>query len=226
MLREKFKKRNMLLLFLTLVALIVFIPQSENNPWMGFIVNIVNALILLSWIYAFSTNKKHLYLLSLIWIFIFIFFVIDITMWIRVAGSRLTYHFLIVWFYSFTIWVLFSNLLSVKKVSANTIFWAVNTFILLGLLWTTFYSTILFINPEAFSITFNQINGSTILYFSFCTLTTLGHWDIIPLTPIAKSAVILESIMWVMYIAIIIPRFIGLYIWDMKKRIEKIEKSI
>lgn len=227
MLKNENKNVNMLILFIILVALIILIPQSEDSEKIKIAVNIINAFILLSWIYAFSKNNENLYILFTLWIFIFLFFLIDLFFEITIWWIRITIPFLVTLFYIFTTSVLFSNLLNTKKVSSNTIFWAINTFILLWLLCSTIFWIILSINPNAFQITWNNWTIWTILYFSFCTITTLGHWDIIPISPIAKSVVILESIAWVMYVAIVIPRFISLYIWNIKNEFEKdVKKEI
>jgi hypothetical protein len=50
-----------------------------------------------------------------------------------------------------------------------------------------------------------------LLYFSFSTLTTTGFGDIVPLTRVARSAAIVESIIGQLFLAILIARLVGVY---------------
>jgi hypothetical protein len=49
------------------------------------------------------------------------------------------------------------------------------------------------------------------VFFSFVTLTTTGYGDIIPMTPHAQSAAIVEQLAGTFYIAVLIARLAGLY---------------
>ena len=53
---------------------------------------------------------------------------------------------------------------------------------------------------------------STISYFSYVTLTTLGYGDIGPLTPAARSLVTLEALLGQLFIAVLIARLVALHI--------------
>jgi hypothetical protein len=50
------------------------------------------------------------------------------------------------------------------------------------------------------------------VYFSFSTLTTLGYGDITPVAPHARIATSMQAIIGVLYTAILISRFVGIYI--------------
>jgi hypothetical protein len=50
-----------------------------------------------------------------------------------------------------------------------------------------------------------------LLYYSFSTLTTTGFGDIVPLTRVARSAAIVESIIGQLFLAILIARLVGVY---------------
>ena len=58
---------------------------------------------------------------------------------------------------------------------------------------------------------------STFNYFSFTTLTTLGYGDITPMTERAQSLAILEAITGVLFMALLISRLVGLYIYHSHK---------
>ena len=48
------------------------------------------------------------------------------------------------------------------------------------------------------------------LYFSVATLTTVGYGDTLPATDVTRSLAIIEGIFGVMYVAVMIARFVGL----------------
>ena len=48
-------------------------------------------------------------------------------------------------------------------------------------------------------------------YYSFATLTTLGYGDIIPRTSVARYVAVWEAIIGVLFIAILMARFVSLY---------------
>ena len=47
------------------------------------------------------------------------------------------------------------------------------------------------------------------IYYSFETLTTLGYGDILPMTPLAKTLIILEALIGPLYLAILIGRLVS-----------------
>ncbi|HEX6150530.1 potassium channel family protein [Nocardioides sp.] len=49
-----------------------------------------------------------------------------------------------------------------------------------------------------------------LLYLSFTTLTSVGLSDIVPVTPHARSIVIVEQVAGVMYVALVVARMVGL----------------
>jgi hypothetical protein len=53
-----------------------------------------------------------------------------------------------------------------------------------------------------------------LLYYSFTTLTTLGYGDITPIHPYARSLAVLESLVGVIYPAVLIARLVSLDVID------------
>jgi hypothetical protein len=52
---------------------------------------------------------------------------------------------------------------------------------------------------------------STILYFSFATLTATGMSDILPVAPVARILCVFEMVTGVLLIAVLIARLAGQY---------------
>lgn len=97
-------------------------------------------------------------------------------------------------------------------VDINVITGSVALYLILGYIWAVLYTLIIQISPEA-------IQGlepehwistlSTMTYFSFVTLTTLGYGDMSPTTPIAEVLVILEAVTGMFYFAVVVASLIS-----------------
>ena len=51
-----------------------------------------------------------------------------------------------------------------------------------------------------------------LLYLSFCTLTTLGYGDIIPLRGVAQTACYLEAVVGQIFLTVLVARLVGMHI--------------
>ncbi len=49
------------------------------------------------------------------------------------------------------------------------------------------------------------------MYFSFTVLTSTGFGEITPATPMARSLIVIEQVLGVMYVAFLIARLANLY---------------
>ena len=105
-----------------------------------------------------------------------------------------------------------SQVLLTGTVDINIIVGSVALYLLIGLIWSIFYTILLEFSPDAL----NGIdpgmwydNYPLTTYFSFVTLTTLGYGDISPATPVAQVIVILEAITGMFYLAVIVASLIG-----------------
>ncbi len=108
--------------------------------------------------------------------------------------------------------LLFLALFTTKEVSSRTIWQAISAYLLLGLAWASFYASIEALVPGSFrDSVFPDVamSFSTMIYFSFVTLATLGYGDILPTTQEARGLIIIEVLMGVLYMAILISRLVG-----------------
>jgi hypothetical protein len=123
----------------------------------------------------------------------------------------ITYIFVVALFL-FVVRMMLIKIFTTKKVTFETIGFAICTYLLLGSVFTIFYSGVVTINPDAFSQPINQAGsspGSILTYFSFVTLTTLGYGDISPISPLARSLAILEALTGTLFLAVLISRLVG-----------------
>jgi len=109
-------------------------------------------------------------------------------------------------------WLVGSQVLLTGHVDVNTIVGSVALYLLIGFIWSIFYTFLLEISPDALKGVEAGLwyeNLPTATYFSFVTLTTLGYGDISPAKPIAEVIVILEAVTGMFYLAVIVASLIG-----------------
>ncbi len=98
------------------------------------------------------------------------------------------------------------------EVDANKIVGSVTLYLLLGLIWTVLYLLVFLFDPHAFEGIGegNWMHSfSTMAYFSFTTLTTLGIGDIVAVNPIARFLAYLETITGLFYLAIVVSSLVS-----------------
>jgi hypothetical protein len=105
--------------------------------------------------------------------------------------------------------LILSSIFRANRVTPDLISGAVLAYLLLGICWGALYSLIELIQPGSFSFSHGDRDVSSLFYYSFVTLTTLGYGDILPLTKIARTTAYLESVTGVMFTAILIAGLVG-----------------
>lgn len=107
-------------------------------------------------------------------------------------------------------------LLKESDVTSETLWAAVNVYVLIGLGFAFGYAALSLFGLDAFTGKFmdqalrDQLHG--FVYFSFVTLTTLGFGDITPRGAFVGTLTYLEALIGQLYVAIMIARLVGLYI--------------
>lgn len=98
------------------------------------------------------------------------------------------------------------------EVTSNSIIGSICIFLLLGLIWVMLY----LLADEFITNAFSgiepaswHINFPDFIYFSFVTLTTLGFGDVLPLSPLVRFLVYMESVVGVFYMAIVVSSLVG-----------------
>lgn len=102
---------------------------------------------------------------------------------------------------------------------------AVAIYLLLAMTWAFAYALIAALDPNAFQETIavppNEVDTHRYMYFSFVTLTTLGLGDIVPLSPLARLLVILESMIGQLFPVILIARLVSLELYYRQRNFEQ-----
>ncbi len=105
------------------------------------------------------------------------------------------------------------QVLNSKRVTEDTLLGSVCAYILLGLAFGSAYEAVEFFSPGAIAGIDANAAGrvfSTVTYFSFVTLTTLGYGDLYPVHPFCQSLAIVESVVGVLFPSLIVARIIGI----------------
>ena len=117
-------------------------------------------------------------------------------------------------FYFITVSYLLGHALRREVLTMDKLYGAAAAFLMLGVLWGYFYLILLWFYPGALVINGELMSApppSTILYFSFVTLTATGMSDVMPIHPIARMLSVFEMITGVLFIAVLIARLAGTY---------------
>ena len=104
-------------------------------------------------------------------------------------------------------------MLSDTRATIDELFAAAAAYMLLALAWSMAFWAIEHLNPGAF-IAANPVlpehrTWFEFLYLSMTTLSTTGFGDIVPRSSAARSALILEQFVGVLYVALVISRLAG-----------------
>jgi voltage-gated potassium channel len=131
-------------------------------------------------------------------------------------------HLLLILFLGYVIWVMLRVIFDSRQVTFNTLCASLCVYLLLGLMWALAYSAEDLVDPAAFTNTvaadthpsWMRVGGgeTTVLYFSFATLTTLGYGDIVPTSPISRMLASSEAITGQLYLAVLVARLVGMHI--------------
>ena len=117
-------------------------------------------------------------------------------------------------------WAVARAVFAPGRVSYHRIVGAVLLYLLIALTFVALYLFVGRLIPKAFSgIVFEDdaALSSSIIYFSFVTLTTVGYGDILPIHPVARSLCNLESIFGQLYPATLLARLVTLEIEGRRK---------
>jgi len=101
------------------------------------------------------------------------------------------------------------------RVTFHRIVGAILVYLSIAVIFTALFTMIGLFVPHAFSgmvIEDNTALASSVIYFSFVTLTSTGYGDVFPLHPVARSLCNLETIIGQLYPATLLARLVSLEI--------------
>jgi len=200
-------------LLLTLLFLIVVAPSIRfGMPWL--VVELMFDLILLSGVYSVGPGRHN-------WPFLVMTMV---TLGARWSELLLDFSVLDVTALALTaIWlcyaisIIVTHLFQTRDVTLDTILGAVVTYLLAAVAFGVVFQIIETRSPGSFSGLPDDMGNrgevsSTMLYFSFVCITTMGYGDIVPISNLARPLAVLEGVFGQLYLAVMIARLVGLHL--------------
>jgi hypothetical protein len=111
---------------------------------------------------------------------------------------------------------LLSYVLDRRPITADKVFGAVSAYVLIAVLFATLFSMLQLVQPNAFHVAAandpdGALDWSGLMYFSFTVLTSTGFGEITPVTHQARSLIVVEQVLGVMYVAFLIARLANMY---------------
>jgi hypothetical protein len=198
-------------LFVTLLAFIALAPFVDAGTHGIVIRNLTNAFVILSAVAAVGRSAMSFFVVLAL-------AVPALTLrWLSLESGSAAHFDLALYFdaavYLATIVLLLRYVFDREVLTADRLWGAAAAYLMVGVLWSFLYAIVDRTSPESFSIRglTARMELIDLLYFSFATLTTTGFGDIVPLTRVARSAAIIESIIGQLFLAILIARLVGVY---------------
>jgi len=192
----------------SIIILLLLSAILEGYKYGFLVINTASTIVFILGIYAAGNNKRNVIILIILGLPWFL------SEWIFTRSSETI--FVSILFFLFIIGTMIDHILHTDDVSTDTLYEAVCVFLLLGLLWASFYNYIEYISPGIIFVKNNvdvakPLTANEIIYYSYTTLTTLGYGDITPLTPIGRTVSVLEAIFGQLFLAFLVARLVAIY---------------
>jgi voltage-gated potassium channel len=121
------------------------------------------------------------------------------------------------------------RVLQSKRATEDTLLGSACAYILMSLAFASAYEAVEFFSPGAIAGLDPSGASGTVFsqfsYFSLVTLTTLGYGDLAPIHPFCQSLAIVESVVGVLFPALIVARIIGAHSVDGANALESRESE-
>ena len=103
-----------------------------------------------------------------------------------------------------------------RPITTDKVFGAVAAYILIAMSFASLFGFLQVFQADAFTAAIahgldGKLNWPDLMYFSFTVLTSTGFGEITPATPMARSLIVIEQVLGVMYVAFLIARLANLY---------------
>jgi hypothetical protein len=206
--------RKFFLLFLFLLVYLALYPYMGDTGVRYYVFRLVSAAVTLMCVYAVSFRKG----------LIFVALVLavpsiaehEIVFRPRLVPASVFSVILSFAFDVFTIVVIFRRVFVREKPEAETIFGAVCIYLLIGFSFSRLYAILAIVQPHAFyldpAINLHPVPvGFDFIFFSFGSMTTAGAAGIAAASAQVRSVSMIESVLAVLYIAVMIARLMGAY---------------
>lgn len=204
-------------LFAALTVLVAAMPFLRPGALGAVLLQVLFTLLLLSGLYAVSDGRRALVVaagfagpaLVLAWAGRF-----TANTAVSGIGALLLAGFLV-----FTGWEIVKYIVRARRVTSELIFGATSVYLMMGVVGALLFAVLDMWSPGSLRMPGGAASGvedatrfSTVTYYSFVTLTTLGYGDITPVSRLARSLSTMEAVTGQLYLAVLVARVVGLQI--------------
>ncbi len=103
-----------------------------------------------------------------------------------------------------------------QKITPDKVFGAVSAYVLIAFTFASLFTLLQVLQTRAFHVAAvnepdGQLGWADMMYFSFTVLTSTGFGEITPVTNAARSLIVIEQVLGVMYVAFLVARLANLY---------------
>ena len=207
-------RHRFLLLFVFLLATLILFPYAEASHFGGYAFRVIGSFAIVISVYAVKIHRSLLALAVVLAI---------PALLERIVLGKIDVHSFFIFnialslvFDVVIVVVIFRHVLAADQPTSETIFAALCLYLLVGFTFAGVYGMVAAFQPNAFYLDpranlHNVPDRFDFIYYSFCTMTSLGAPGITPVSPQARSFSMLEAILGILYLAVLITRLIGTY---------------
>ena len=214
------RKYDNYILFFSLIGVLFLLPFVNAMPFLRFA--LVGQYTFVMFYLVFSArHTRSLY-------FIDIAFVVPtlLATWLdSIYQNNYTFvasYLTMMVFFLYLQFLIVRQMMHAHKVDMNTIFGAMNIYLVAGLIWAYAFILLNHFDGNAFHMpNYELLNKEVELftYYSFTTLTTLGYGDIVAQSAQARMLSVLEAVFGQLYLAIVISKLVSIS-WHDKNNIK------
>ena len=194
-------------LLLSVFAFVFIFPIIDNGVIHDFFITLSYSLVLLS-IFSIveSKTRKFSYL-------IIIAVISNILMYFSDNEFVRTFTFsLSALTFIIATGILINHISSSKNVTLSVVIQAISGYLLIGIIGVLLNAILLSFNNEALQFSSVGSKFSSVIYYSFITLTTIGYGEILPQTVTARSISIFIGVSGQIYLTVVIAMIIGKFL--------------
>lgn len=196
-----------IILLISIFAFVFIFPIIDNNMIHDFFVALSYTFVLLS---IFSIVEKKSRALTYL---IIIAVIANISMFFADNGivELVTFSISIITFVIATV-ILIGHIATNKNVTSGVVIQAICGYLLVGVIGVLLNAIMLGFDANAISFTVVGNKFSSIIYYSFITLTTIGYGEILPQTVMAQSISVLIGVSGQIYLTVVIALIVGKFL--------------